>query len=318
MAWTSTELRDYAIYLGLRALPIGLCSAFGAMLGRGKMGRLSRPAADARGRAAMALLRPDLATPERIAASTDRLWSNIGRLFCEFAVLPRILASRRATMADPALFNAIYADPRPIIWCFVHTGSWEVLGGQVANHPAVQGGRSIAAIVMPPANRAHAKVATNQRAYRLVDLIPMDAKVWHRLAEKLRHPGGVVWLAADEIVDGVVMAPHFGRRLKPNGNMGKIIRLAAATGARVVPIYNERRDGAQFVSHILPPLDIPHGRLGPDGVLEQVARLDAVFAPIVRKHLDQWLWTVDLASTPDDPISPSVEQHRQPALGPQG
>ena len=303
MTWTGAELRDYAIYLGLRALPIDLCSALGAMLGRGKMGRLSRPAADARGRAAMALLRPDLATPDRIAASTDLLWGNIGRLFCEFAVLPRILASGRATMADPALFDAIYADPRPIIWCFVHTGSWEVLGGQVANHPAVRAGRSIAGIVMPPTNRAHAKVAANQRAYMDVDLIPMDAKIWHRLAEKLSHPGGVVWLAADEIVDGVVMAPHFGRRLKPNGNMGKIVRLAAVTGARVVPIYNERRGGAHFVSHILPPLDIPRGRLGPEGVLAQVARLDAGFAPIVRRHLDQWLWTVDLASTGEDPIT---------------
>lgn len=307
MAWTTGELRDYAIYLGLRALPIDLCSALGALLGRGKLGRLSRPAAEARGRATMALLRPDLAAPDRIEASTERLWGNIGRLFCEFAVLPRILASDRARVADPALFDSIYADPRPIIWCFVHTGSWEVLGGQVANHRAVRAGRSIAAIVMPPGNRAHAKVALNQRAYGQVDLIPMDAKVWHRLAEKLRHPGGVVWLAADEIVAGVVMAPHFGRQLKPNGNMGKIIRLAAATGARVVPIYNERLVGAEFISHILPPLDIPRGRLGSEGVLEQVARLDAVFAPIVRKHLDQWLWTVDLASTKEDPLLAPVQ-----------
>ena len=303
MGWTSAELRDYAIYLGLRALPIDASSALGALLGRGKLGRLIRPEAEARGRAAMALLRPDLATPDRIEASTLRLWSNLGRIFCEFAVLPKILAARRAVVSDPALLDRIYADQRPSIFCFVHTGSWEVIGAQMATHARIYPGRPLAGIVMPPGSRAHARIAANQRAHMPVDLIPMDGKVWHRLAETLRQPGGVVWLAVDEIVDGVVMAPHFGRRLKSNGNMAKIVRLAAATGARVVPIYSERLSGANFISHILPPLDIPPGRLGPDGVLAQVARLDAIFGPIVRAHLDQWFWTVDLASSSDDPIT---------------
>ncbi len=310
MAWTSAELRDYAIYLGLRALPIDLCTALGAVLGRGKVGRRSRPAADARGRAAMALLRPDLAAPDRIEASMIRLWENIGRTFCEFAVLPRIMASDRSTISDPDLLDRVYADHRPLIVCFVHTGSWEVIGGQMATHRGIYPGRPLAGIIMPPGNRAHARAAAQQRAYMPVDLIPMDARVWHRLAETLRKPGGVVWLAADELSDGVVMAPHFGRRLKPNGNMGKIIRLAAATGARVMPVYSERVGGARFVSHMLQPIEMPPGRLSQEAVLEQVARLEAVFAPIVRRHLDQWLWAVDLVSTPDDPISPAIEMHR--------
>ncbi len=305
MTWNKVELRDYAIHRAMRVLPIDWCSALGDRIGRGQPGRLSRPEAEARGRAAMALLRPDLATAARIEASTQTLWGNIGRTFGEFAVLPDMVAQGRAVLSDAALWNRIVADDRALIVAFVHLGNWEVTGAQLACHTAFRTGeRTAYGVIMPPANRAHAAIAARQRRFMPVTLLPMDARLWRRMAELLRHPKGTAWLAADELVDGVVMAPHFGRKLKANGNMGKIVRLAASTGAQVVPVYSERTGGAHFISHILPPLDIPHTRLGPDAVLEQVARLDAVFAPIVRRHLDQWLWTVDLVSTAEDPIMP--------------
>lgn len=304
MTWSAAELRDYAIHLALRGLPVDWCSALGAKIGQGQAGRLSRPEAEARGKAAMALLRPDLAAPEAIEASTRALWGNIGRTFCEFSVLPRLLAQGRGVLSDPGRWEAAVTDPRPLIVAFVHLGNWEALGAQLSLHPAFARARKAQGVMMPPTNRAHAAIAARQRAFMQVELLPMDARIWHRMTENLARPGGTAWMAVDELVDGVVMAPHFGRRLKPHGNMGKVVRLAAATGARVLPVYSERRTGAHFISHILPPIDIPPGRLGAAGVLEQVHRLDEIFAPIVRRHLDQWLWTVDLVSLTDDPVRP--------------
>jgi lauroyl/myristoyl acyltransferase len=101
-----------------------------------------------------------------------------------------------------------------------------------------------------------------------------------------------------------VFAPHFGRRLRSDGNLGKIVRLAAATGARVMPIYSERLAGARFISHVLPPLELPRGRLDPDTLRAEVARLDAVFAPAVRRLVEQWYMAIEFGADPDDPILP--------------
>ena len=304
MTWNQAELRDYAIHMALHALPVDWCSALGAKIGQGAAGRRSRPESEARGKAAMALLRPDLATPDRLEASTRKLWGNIGRTFCEFSVLRKMVAQGRSVMSDPGRWNAVVDENRPLIIAFVHLGNWELTGAQLASHPSAGVERTVTGVTMPPANRAHAAIALRQRAGLPVDLLPMDARLWRRMTEVLSQPKGTAWLAVDELVDGVVMAPHFGRTLKSHGNMGKIVRLAAATGARILPVYSERQTGAHFITHVLPPLDVPQIRLGAAGVLEQVHRLDEIFAPIVRRHLDQWLWTVDLASLPDDPIQP--------------
>ena len=303
MVWTKAELRDFAFYLGMRSLPVDWCSALGARLGQGQAGRLSRPEAEARGRAAMALLRPDLAAADRIEATMTALWGNIGRTFSEFSVLPKLIALGRSRIGDPDRLGALLVDPRPLIFAFVHLGNWEIVGAQVGLHPAFRNKRRGSGVIMPPNNRAHARIVQLQRAHLPAELIPMDAHLWRRITEVLSQPNGTAWLAADELVGGVVMAPHFGRKLKPHGNMGKIIRLAAATGARIQPVYSERLTGAHFLFHMLPTVEVPRGRLSPEALLAEVARLDAMFAPVVRAHLDQWLWTVDLVSTHDDPIT---------------
>jgi KDO2-lipid IV(A) lauroyltransferase len=266
------------------------------------MGQRGHPNAEARARALLMRLRPDLATPETLATALDGLWENVGRTYAEFSVIHRMLPAGRSTLSDPARLDAIYADDRPLILCFVHLGNWELLGLQMADHPRIHRGRPVVAVTMPPTNRAHALIAAHQRRVLPVDLIPMDRRIWHTIAERLRRPGGIAWLAADDVAGGRVFAPHFGRRLRLDGNLGKIVRLAAATGARILPIYSERVEGARFVSHLLPLIDVPRERRDEAVLLAHVARIDALFAPIVRRLLLQWYMAVEFAQDPDDPV----------------
>jgi len=295
------ELRDLAIHFGLRGLPIDVCSEVGARLGIA-IGRRGHPVAAARAKALLPRLRPDFAGPDALEAALATLWRNVGRTFAEVSVLHRMLAAGRSVLSDPALLHTLYADDRPLILCFVHLGNWELLGHQMAGHPLIARDRPFSAVVMPPANRAHAWIAARQRRPLPVELIEMHPRIWHTIAARLRQPGGIVWLAADDVVSGRVFAPQFGRRPRLDGNLGKIVRLAAATGARILPIYSERLDGARFVAHLLPPIEVPRGRQDDATLLACVARIDALFAPAVRRLLTQWYMAVEFADDADDPV----------------
>lgn len=298
----AVELRDLCLHYAMRTLPTGACSNFGAWFGTA-LGQRGHKVADARARALLARLRPDLsATPEALEANLRLLWQNVGRTYAEFAAIQRMVPEGRTLVSHPQRLDQAYADDRPLILCFVHLGNWEVLGQQVSTHRLIDRRRPITAVVMPPASRAHAAIAARRRASLPVDLVPMSRRVWHVVADCLRRPRGIVWLAADEAANGRVYAPHFGRRPRTDGNLGKIVRLAAATGARVLPMYSERIGTARFQSHILPELEMPHGRLNEDEIRTQVMRIDAVFAPIVQRLLTQWYMAVEFGADADDPV----------------
>lgn len=299
----SAELRDLCLHYGMRALPTGLCSDVGAWCGTA-LGQRGHPAADARVRALLAQLRPDLAaTPETLAANLRVIWQNVGRTYAEFAAIERIVPEGRTVLMEPRRLDEAYADDRPLILCFFHLGNWEVLGQQVSMHPLIDRRRPITAVTMPLTNRVHAHIAARRRASLPVDLVPMSRGVWHAVAECLRRPRGIAWLAGDESANGRVFAPHFGRQTRIDGNLGKIVRLAAATGARVLPMYSERIGKARFQSHILPIMEMPHGRLSADEIKAQVMRIDGVFAPIVNRLLTQWYMAVDFSMDRADPIT---------------
>jgi lauroyl/myristoyl acyltransferase len=190
---------------------------------------------------------------------------------------------------NPDLLREAARDRRPLILCFLHLGNWEVLGEQMAH---LWPGR-IAAVVMPPANRAHAFIARRRRRHLPADLIEMDRHVWRAAAARLREPGGVLWLAADETHAGRVGAPFLGRPPVTDGNLGKMVRLAACTGARILPIYAERHPEARFTLHALPELTVLADRRDAAGMLEAVLHLDSLLEPVVRRLAEQWYMAIE-------------------------
>jgi lauroyl/myristoyl acyltransferase len=146
----------------------------------------------------------------------------------------------------------------------------------------------VAVIVAPPANGARAAIAERVRRKVPADLLVNSRTVWRRGLAKLREPGGIFMVAVDESAAGRVWGPAFGRPLRPDGNMGKVVRLAMTTGALVLPFHSERIAGAHLLSRYLPPMEFKGDPRDEGAILDSVGALNqAVEAPI-RRLLDQW------------------------------
>jgi KDO2-lipid IV(A) lauroyltransferase len=285
------ELRDISLYRAMRSLPVALVSRIGASLGQ-ILGRRMHPEAGTRAAASIRLLRPDLARdPPTLEAAQTRLWANVGRVYAEFCVLDKIVRERRATIGDPGTLDAVLADGRPVIVAFAHLGNWETITSQIVDRAP---GR-LAALANPlPPNRVQAHIAALQRGRQGFTVMTTDGNVWRRAMRHLERPGGILMVAADEQVEGRVSAPSFGRALDSRVNLAKIVRMAARTGAIILPLYSERRAGARFATQVLPPLEFPRKlKLSPEEHQQRVAHLDALFAPVVLRLIDQWFGLIE-------------------------
>ena len=120
------------------------------------------------------------------------------------------------------------------------------------------------------------------------DLVALSPRVWRQALERLRQPGGVLWMPVDEFAHGKVSTPSFGRPPAVGDNVGKIARLALRTGAVVLPFYGERHPGLEFTTQILPPLEFKGDAADDAAVLAAVKAIDAVVTPPIVRLLDQW------------------------------
>jgi KDO2-lipid IV(A) lauroyltransferase len=285
------ELRDLSLYRVMRSLPVSAVSRIGATLGQ-IMGRRAHPAADARVVAALRHFRSDLALePGALEAAQTRLWANVGRVYAEFCVLHKIVPQGRATIDDPGTFEAVLADGRPVIVPFVHLGNWETIHIQIVDRaPGRLGG-----LANPlPSNRVRAQVAAMQRGRLGAEVMTIDGNVWRRAVQHLEQRAGILFVASDEQAEDHVSTPSCGRALDSRGNLGKIVRIAARTGAIVLPLYSERLAGASFVTHVLAPLEFPRKlKIGAEEQLHHVAHLDALFSPAILRLIDQWFGLLD-------------------------
>ena len=285
------ELRDLGIYHAMRSLPVPLVSRIGATLGQ-FLGRRAHPAADARVAAAIRHLRPDLAPDSNtLEAAQTRLWANVGRVYAEFCVLHKIVPEGRAAIDDRGILDAVLADGRPVIMPFVHLGNWETSAIQVFQRAP---GRVSTFSDPPPPNRVRAQIAAMQRGRLPGKVLTIDGSVWRYAMRHLEQPGGILFVAVDEQVEGRVSTPSSGRTLDTRSNLGKIVRIAAHTGAIILPLYSERLAGASFITHVLPPLEFPRKlKLNAEEQLHHVAQLDALYGPVILRLIDQWFGTLE-------------------------
>jgi KDO2-lipid IV(A) lauroyltransferase len=286
------ERRDLILYRIMRCLPIALASRLGAALSQ-SMGRRSYPNADARVAAGILRLRPDLASsPARLEATQIRFWAHVGRIYAEYCVLHKLVPSGRVDIDDRDRFSAVLADGRPVIVPFVHLGNWESCGSVLAlNAPD-----RVCALSNPmPPNRVQAQIAVMQHARMPARVLTFDSNVWRRALQHLEQPGGILFIAIDEVVEGRVSTPCFGRPLDPAANVHKIVRLAARTGAIILPLYSERLDGARFCTRVLQPLEFrKQTKLDADQHLLSVRQLDQMYEAAVIRLIDQWFGLLEL------------------------
>jgi Kdo2-lipid IVA lauroyltransferase/acyltransferase len=280
------ERRDLGLYRVMRSLPVPVVSRLGAGLGQ-ILGRRAHPAEDARVVAALRHLRCDFAeNPAALKAAQTRLWANVGRVYAEFCVLHKIVPEGRVSIDDPGTLDAVVADGRPVIVPFVHLGNWETSAIQIVYRAP---GRVAAMAAPPPRNRVRARIAAMQRGRLPGKVLTVDGNVWRRALHHLEQPGGILIVAVDELGADGVSVPSMGRALEAPGNLGKLVRLAARTGAIILPLYNERLAGATFVTRLMAPLELARTlKMSAEEHRHHVARLDALYGPVVLRLIDQW------------------------------
>ena len=283
MTWE--ERRDLGLFRILRALPVPVVSRIGAVLGQ-LLGRRGHPATAARVAASLPRLLPDLVRDScALESAQRRLWANVGRVFAEFCVVDRIVSEGRVSIRDSSALEPVLADGRSIIMAYVHLGNWEAIGMHLSRHIPDR----MCAFALTPANRVQAQIAAMQRTRFPGKVFAVDAMAWRHAIEHLKHPGGILYLSVDEDNESGISFPSFGRRLDMHGNLGKIVRVAARTGAVILPMYCERLPGPRFCVHFLEPVEFDtHTAFDPQEILRRMQHLDALFTPIVLRLIDQW------------------------------
>ncbi|WP_372621968.1 lysophospholipid acyltransferase family protein [Falsiroseomonas sp.] len=275
-------LKDAVMHALLRPLPTEAVSAFGGRLGR-RHGA-GRPETSATIRAFLARLRP-AATPAEVAALEDGLWEHVGRVVAEFVVLDRLWSEGRIEVEGAARIEAARASGRPLMFAGLHVGNWEAM------HAGITGlGVELAGIYQLLPSRfemAMANRARRRTPIRLLDPVPASALEARRL---LARRESAVLMYVDEYVRRRVQAPSLGRAPRAVGNIHRLVRLAALTGAAVLPVHALRVGrAARFRLVVGPALDLRRAPRDVAALAADQAVLDAAAEAVVRAHPEQWL-----------------------------
>lgn len=288
---------DHLLHAAMPLLGMDGASAFGAAIARRSIPR-HHPDWVARADAALAALRPDADARAR-AAMLDRRHAAIGRVMAEFTVLHRMAGEADIAVRGRAHLDNALAHDGPLILAGLHLGNWE-LSFLPAVLQRLSGFdtpiRPVHTIYQPPRSRFRHRLAVRARERAGARLLP-PGRPAATAAMRVLRGNGIVWIALDDFRDRQVNGPLFGRPAGRHGNLAVAARLAAATGARVLPLYVVRNQGARFTLHAEPaPADwtacLEAARAG--DVAPAVHALNQRVEPAVRAHLDQWFMLHEL------------------------
>lgn len=295
---TAAGLYNSALHYTMRLLPIDACSALGAFLAF--YSPLVYRASDRRARKAWARLRPGEADPAAVDAAMRRLWRCIGRTMAEFSVLHRLWGAGRISLTGIEHLQAARATGRPLLVAALHLGNWETVMVAGVN----QGFRG-SGIYLPPENRFDRRLARKARNRYQAGQVPAGPGALRAALRLLRTGREPFVIFVDELARGRVQAPAFGRSLRRDSNIAYAARLAAMTNAALIPAYCVRQgEAARFEIRVLPPIDMVAADERDAALAANIARINAVIEPVIRDHLDQWYFLLDLEF--EDEATPSV------------
>lgn len=269
----------------VRALPFASAFRLGEALG-GAAYQLARP----QRRTALVNLR--IAFPERserehleIIRATCR---NLGRMAAEFCHMKSLTAetiAERVTFADRPYWDANnhIIGTTGILVLTGHFGNWELLAHAMGLY-----GTPIHLIHRPFRNPAFGRFVDGERGRAGTGLISKRQAA--REAVRILRTQGIVAVPYDQNATGRwgVFADFFG---VPASTHPGLARLAQMSGSPVYPVFLVRQDGStrhQIV--ILPEVELVRNGDRERDTLENLTRMNRVFADMVHRHPDHWIW----------------------------
>lgn len=235
----------------------------------------------------LSLAFPEL-PPDRIGQLSRDVFAHFGSL-AAFLVrslsdpLETLLSRVTVSGAEHPLTAA--ASGRGAFFLTPHLGNWEYAAIAAAAH-----GLPVTIIARPldnPLLETRLKAFREQSGNRVVP----RAQAAREMLRVLRA-GGAIGILPDQHArpPDVIWAPFFGRPAPTTSSIG---RMAARTGALVVPAFCVAEPQGRFRLEFLPPVDIealPESERTPEAF---TARINAIVEEMVRRYPSQWLWLHD-------------------------
>ena len=274
----------------MRHLPASVASWLGGWLSA-NVARRNMKLRDARARANLAILRPDLSQPEREAILTRR-WINIGRTVAELANIDRLVNDAHVRVIDQPGYKRVLDGPGPMIAFTCHLGNWDLLAAYIkwsTDRPGL-------GVYEDPDDPKVAAQLKKARSSYMGEAIGGEGAARGVLKHLTQKDRATLYILADERRDRQVWFPTFGRPLEPSGNLSIALRLARKVGAKFLPFYLVRTGGPHFDLHWHPPLDPKEMSDG-----EIVAALDRYLGEACIAHADEWLALHDMDLTAPGP-----------------
>jgi Kdo2-lipid IVA lauroyltransferase/acyltransferase len=273
-----------ALHHAMRLMPIAMCSAVGAPLGR-LLGRTIYRDMDARARRNYLRLKPGT-SPEQLEQAIGAMWSNLGRTMAELSVIERLWTSGRVAVTGSEHLLEAQRAGRPVVVACLHLANWELTGIGLANL-----GLEGCSLFEPTGTRFDVRLMMAARE-RLTNRHPVyppgrsSARAIYDIVVRRRQG---LHIHIDEPLKGHVNAPSLGRPLKIRGNIANAVRLALAADAALIPAYAERLgESARFRLVYESPFALVRSGDRRADIRANVERLDEQIGALIRERLAQW------------------------------
>jgi KDO2-lipid IV(A) lauroyltransferase len=264
-----------------RLMGVDLASAAGGLLGRMVF---YRTRLTARARANLTAAYPEKNT-DQIEAILQEMWDNLGRVVAEYAHLDKLSLNGshpRIEIANIGIADRVLAQGRGILFVSGHFGNWEVMPLAAYQH-GVEGGEVYRPVNNPLVDRW---IVEQRRKNGPKDQITKGAQGTKRIFTLLRA-GKAIFMLVDQKTNEGLPVPFFRRTAMTTAAPAV---LALKLDAIVVPISNERLNGARFRLTVHDPIAFaPTGDHDRD-VLALTARINQIIEQCVRSRPSQWLW----------------------------
>jgi KDO2-lipid IV(A) lauroyltransferase len=261
--------------------PTDAASALGGWLGRTI---LYRTYLSERARANLRAAYPEM--PDAVREIVIRkMWDNLGRTIAEYAHLGSfsIKGDRpRIALAGYAHVEGAVASRKGIIFVSAHFANWEVIQFAAAQS-GIEGGAVYRPLNNPFVDRW---MVRQRRAHGAAEQIAKGAYGTRRIFTLLRS-GKAIFMLVDQKTNEGVAAPFFGRDAMTTPAPAA---LALKLGAVLLPVSNERLDGARFRMTVHPPIAFESSGDPARDTLALTARINEVIESCVRVRPSQWLW----------------------------
>ncbi len=270
----------FALFMALRALPVGWASALG-----GCLARTIGPLVSVNRRAERNLARafPELSAGERRKV-LRAMWDNLGRVLAEYPHLHRFVPygpGARTEVVGVEHLDEAREDGKAGIFFSGHFGNWEIAALAVTRR-----GIPVALVYRAPNNPIVDRIIRLCRRTITELRVPKGSAGARDLLRTIKEGGHLAMLIDQKMNDGIPV-PFFGRDAM---TAPALTELALRYDVPVYPVRVERIAGTRFRITVFPKLIVERSGDRPTDVRAAMLQVNQLFETWIRERPAQWLW----------------------------